>query len=208
MGAVGAAGLTRVGMKAARAMESELLDRHDYVHDGSMRFLQAWTDATKPPEGKWLDENPGCRVRPMAGHVLAVRRRPYEGSLIDIPDTAANRYDDQRELAQFVVHSVALDVTSIAPGDTILAAPFAGKRAQLLKRDMVLLRAPEVTCCATEFDLSTDIMMAKDADPAAVIERLPDDKVRVRRASNPHGTARARADGCVCNGEIAAVIYD
>lgn len=207
LGAVGASGLTRVGMRAGRAIASEALDRHDYRHDGKMRFLEAWDTAYGERASGWLDENPSASIRVPSGHALARRRSQYEGLSVAVPDITFHRYDDQRQLAQFDVLRVGPDVKSVAAGDTVLALSFAGKRLAALGPGLVLLRCPEVECHASEEMLSSDIVWQKDVrDETTILERFEDGRCRVRRAANRHRTSLGRADGCVCGGEIAAIL--
>lgn len=204
LGAVGASGLTRVGMRAGRAMAAEILDRHDYSTDGSLRLLEAFAPSTG---GRWLADHPDVTLRPPRGHVFAVRRSQYQGLAIDVPDTAFNRYDDQQQGALFDVIEVAEDVRSVQRGDVVVALSFAGRSLSALAPGLVSLRAPEVQCTASERMLSSDVVYEKDVrDQFSILERLPGGKCRVQRAPNSHRTPRGRVDGCVCGGEIAAIL--
>ncbi len=171
MAAAGAAGLVRIGMRRARSMEAELLDRAKPAERDPS--LQLWTMLSKrydPTPGTWLEDHAGLDYHPPNGTVVAKRHRPYadaERAGVAIPDIVANRYEGQQQGALFDVIAVGRDVTSIARGDRVVAVCFIGKDTRILGPDLFTLRAPEWRCRATVEDLSSDTIWGGSwvADP-------------------------------------------
>lgn len=159
MGAAGAAGLTRVGMRWARSKLSEIQDR--YRPERDMKLKRAWLFAERFPGAKGTGladlAEAGERLRPMRGQLLVEMDDPHASARaagLEIPDIAQD-YAGQAQGAYFTVLAVGAGVTSVTPGDRVVAfwgllawgekhgnevAPYG------LGQRVGFLRAPEYRC--------------------------------------------------------------
>ena len=102
--------------------------------------------------GAWLEENPGVRLRPRSGLVVAQRRSPFEWAKaagIVIPEVVDWEHEQLRA-AEYDVLFIAANVESVRPGDVVLASAFTGTPLRGFGRDVFALKAPEFVCPAHE----------------------------------------------------------
>ena len=155
----GAHGLSRIGKRWARSAEADILDRAKPPEkDPGLQMFTRLSALYDPPTSNWIETHLD-EYRPTAGQALARRERPHVAARelgIVVPEIVANRYEGMTASAVFEILAVGPGVTSVARGDKVIAAAFAGRDAKVLGRDLVLLRTPEFRCKASGFDLATD----------------------------------------------------
>jgi hypothetical protein len=192
MGAAMASGLLRVGMRRSRALEAERFDRAKRPHeDASLRFWQHVAPVVDPSAGDAYDRvrARGERVVPPAGCVLARRERPYaqlRALGVVVADLWANVYRGASDSAVYELLELGAGVASLSVGQRVVAPAIAGRRVPVVGRDLVVLRAPEYRCRASERDLESDVVwggewrLDEDGVPRWVRAAIDRDKVLAR----------------------------